>query len=157
MSLHWLFSTALALIVLSQQKNEEVARPDFSGRWKLNLAASRLEIPPPTSSRFEIEHNDPKFRLTRTHVYGDRADTITLELTTDGKKTEQVFGERRATIRAHWEGSTLVAEMKVSAKDDQGTNTVRYSLEEDGKVLIAVEKWRSVKNRYDNTWVFDRE
>jgi len=157
MFLHWLLSMALALIALSQQKNGEAAKPDFSGKWKLNLAASKLQIPPPTSSRFEIEHREPKFRLTRTHVYGDRADTITVELTTDGRKTEQVFGERRASIRAHWEGSVLVAEMHVRTKDDEGTNVVRYSLANAGKTLVAVERWRSSKGRYDNTWVLDRE
>jgi hypothetical protein len=157
MCVHWLLLMALALTVLSEQKSGEAAKPDFSGRWKLNLAASKLEIPPPTSSRFEIEHREPKFRLTRTHVYGERSDTVTVELTTDGMKTEQVFGDRRATICAHWEGSVLVAEMHVRTKDDEGTNVVRYSLANSGKQLVAVERWRSAKGRYHNTWVLDRE
>ena len=147
----------LALMALSGQQKGDIMRPNLSGHWKLNLTASRLEIPPPTSSRFEIEHHDPKFRLTRTHVYGGRTDTITVELTTDGMKTEQVFGERRASIRAHWEGSVLVAEMDVRTNDDEGTNVVRYSLKNAGKTLVAVERWRSSKGRYDNTWVLDRE
>jgi len=154
---HWLPWAGLALAALSLRQNRDTLKPNFSGNWKLNLSASKLEIPPPTSSRFEIDHREPRIRLTRTHVWGDRTDTITVEFTTDGTKTQQVLGESRVRIRAHWEGSVLVAEMAVRTKDDQGTNVVRYSLDDARNRLVAVERWRSKKMRYDNTWVLDRE
>jgi hypothetical protein len=139
------------------QAHGRPAKPNFTGKWNFNLAKSKLEIPPPTSSRFVVDHREPKFRLTRTHIYAERSDTITVEFTTDGKESVQDFGERRARIRAHWEGTTLVAEMSVTAREGEGANVVRYSLQDRGKTLVAVERFRSATLNYDNTWVFDRE
>jgi hypothetical protein len=131
-------------------------RPCFTGHWALNLLRSELQIPPPESSLFVIEHDEPVFRLTRTHVYGGKSNTISFELTTDGKEYEQDFGELHARSRLSWHDNRLILEMKVRINDDEGTNIDWYSMEDNGRSFIAVEQWRSVKHRHDNRWVFDR-
>ena len=65
------------------------SKRDFSGTWDLNLAKSKLEIPPPTSSTFYITHKEPVFRLKRTHVYSGKANTWGIELITDGPEVVQ--------------------------------------------------------------------
>ncbi len=147
----------LGVCAAALQAQTKSAKPNFTGKWKLNLEKSKLQIPPPTSSMFEIDHREPKFRLTRTHVYGDKSDTITMDLSTDGAEYPQAFGALRARTRLYWEGSTLVLDMKVRIKDDEGTNVARYSLENAGQTFVAAERWRSSKHSHDNTWVFDRQ
>jgi len=109
-----------------------MSQPNFTGSWKLNREKSKLQIPQPTSSIFEIEHSEPKFCLTRTLVYGEQSNTITLDLTIDGEEHLHEIGGITARIRLHWDGDTLVGHMQVAAKDDEGTNVVRYSLENGG-------------------------
>src|SRR5262249_47325453 len=61
-----------------------MAKPDFTGIWKFNRSRSSLQIPAPDSTTFVIEHREPRFHLSRTHVVGGHRDTLSLELTTDG-------------------------------------------------------------------------
>jgi len=133
-----------------------MSKPNFTGQWKLNLEKSRLQIPTPASSLFVIEHREPTFRLTRTNVYGSEPNTISFEGTTDGAESEHDFGEVHARMRLYWDGDTLVADMHVRTKDDAGTNIVRYSLEDEGRMFRVVEQARSPKYRHDNLWIFDR-
>ena len=132
-------------------------KPNFTGRWNLNPEKSELQFPPPTSSLFVVEHQEPRFHVTRTHVYGDRSDTISFELTTDGQECELKFGDFRALARMRWDGVTLVTEMTVRVKDDEGTNVVWYSLEDDRRTFVARERWRSTNHHHDNLWVFERD
>ena len=132
-------------------------KANFSGRWTLNPEKSKLQIPKPTSTRFAIEHREPAFRLTRTHVYGEKSDTLTLELKADGMERAHDAGGSSALIRLYWEGSSLVAEMKVARDGEQALNLVRYSLADEGRTFVGVERFRSAKVNYDNLWVFDRE
>jgi hypothetical protein len=133
-----------------------MSQPNFIGHWKLNHEQSKLQIPPPTSSMFEIEHSEPKFRLTRTLVYGEQSNTITLDLTIDGEEHKHEIGDVNARIRLYWDGDILVGDMQVAAKDDEATNVVRYSLENGGQTLVAHERFRSSKQSYDNVWVLNK-
>ena len=118
---------------------------------------STLQIPVPDSSQFEIDHREPLFRLTRTHVYGGLPNTLTVEVTTDGQPYSLQFGPSHADLRLAWDGMTLFLDSVVRSPDDEGTNQVRYALEDGGRTFVAVERWRSPKLQYDNRWVFDRE
>ena len=133
-------------------------RPNFTGKWKFNAQRSRLQIPSPTDSRFEIEHHEPDFHLTRTLVFGDKGNTVSLDFTTDGRETtKDLGGDVQARIRAYWEGSVLVVDSMVTAPGTTGTNLVRYSLEDEGRTFVATESFRSALHNYDNVWVFDRQ
>jgi hypothetical protein len=132
-----------------------MSKPNFTGNWKLNRQRSKLQIASPTASLFEIEHSEPKFRLKRTLIYSDQSNSITLDLTIDGSEHSHEIGEVRAGIRMYWDGDALVGDMKVKTKDDEATNVVRYSLENDGQSLVALESWRLSSLSYDNVWVLD--
>ena len=132
-------------------------KPDFTGNWRFNPRRSTLQIPVPDSSRFEIDHREPRFRLTRTHVYGGVPDTFTVELTTDGQPYSRQFGPIHANLHLAWDGATLFLDSVVRSPDDEGTNQVRYALEDGGRTFVAIERWRSPRHQYDNRWVFDRE
>ena len=133
-----------------------MSRPDFTGAWTFNHGRSALEIPPPDSTIFVIEHREPRFHLSRTHVVGTTSDTFSIDLTTDGEEVVRVERGLEIHARAYWDGDTLVFDAAFSRQGVPATNSVRYSLTDDGRTFVAEEHFRSEQHRYDNTWVFDR-
>ena len=132
-------------------------KPDFSGTWKFNADKSVLQIPAPDVTVFVIDHREPVFRISRTHVFGGKTDTFNLELTTDGK---EVVGEHKILhfrARAYWEGETLVFESNIEQSGETGVNLVGYTLSESGNTLVAEEHLRSTRLNYDNRWVLDKQ
>jgi len=150
-----LFLSLLSLAALAQAK--ELPKPDFSGTWKFNPEKSKLQIPVPSSSTFVVDHKEPKFHLTRTHVYDGKPDTWSIDLTTDGKEVIQREGDRTLRVRLYWEGNDLIFDSLIVLEDRQATNIVRYQLSPDGKTFTATESFRGPKLKYDNVWVFDKE
>lgn len=60
-------------------------RPDFSGRWRLDLAASRFGfLKPPRSREDRIEHCDPLWRMVTRQVDTNGDHTVERVLTLDG-------------------------------------------------------------------------
>ncbi len=153
---HWLVCMCAGLILVRAHGHKQSDKPTFTGRWRFNPTKSKLEIPSPSDSHFEIQHDEPRFHLTRTLVFGENANTITLDMTTDGKESVHRLGDLQARIRVYWEGDTLVLDSVIAATGDFGKNLVRYRLEDGGATFIAVESWRSSKCSYDNVWVFDK-
>jgi hypothetical protein len=150
----WAFLAIFMLPLLVSDRRTD--KPDFSGSWRFSPQKSRLQIPQPTEARFQIEHREPAFHLTRTLQFGDKGNTISLHLTTDGKASVQALGEMQARIRVYWDGSELVLDSIITAGGNTGTNLVRYSLQDEGRTFVARESFRSKTHNYDNLWVFDR-
>jgi hypothetical protein len=136
---------------------QQPQKPDFSGTWKFNAEKSKLQIPAPSSSTFMVDHKEPKFHLTRTHVYDGKPDTWSIDLTTDGKEVVQQEADRTLHARLYWEGNELVFDSKIVLKDREATNVVKYQLSLDGKTFTASESFRGPRLKYDNIWVFDKE
>jgi hypothetical protein len=130
--------------------------PNFSGTWRFNPLLSSLQIEAPHSSLFVIEHIDPIFRLTRTHVFPQKADTVSIGLKTDGSVVSFTKDDRRIQAHAYWDGESILFESKILRGDEKATNIVRYSLANDGNTIIAEEKLRSPSLNYDNIWILDR-
>jgi uncharacterized SAM-dependent methyltransferase len=64
----------------------------------MNRELSRLQTPMPDSTLFTVEHREPNFRPSRTHVAKGKADELSIALTTDG--TEVVsHGSGKTTHR----------------------------------------------------------
>lgn len=101
-----LFLSFLALPALARLK--EPQRPNFSGVWRYNPEKSTLQIPPPTSTTLCIDHREPDFHLSRTHVFGGKSDTWSIHLTTDGKEVVLKEEDRTLHSRSYWEGNKLV-------------------------------------------------
>src|SRR5512145_2125397 len=116
-----------------------MTKPNFTGTWRFNQSKSTLQTPSPESSVFVIEHNEPHFRLERTHVVGGNSDTLTIDLATNGEVVTLNVGgiETHASLR--WEDAALVFDCKFSWEGEPATNTVRYTITDDGKTFIAEE------------------
>jgi hypothetical protein len=132
-------------------------KPDFSGTWKLNLDKSTLEIPPPDSSVFYVDHKEPDFRLKRTHVFNGKPNTWGVDLTTDGKEAVQKEANGEVHIKLYWDGDALIFDSYLLTGKSKATNVVRYVLSEDSKVFTADERFSGPRLKYHNIWVFDRQ
>jgi hypothetical protein len=133
------------------------ARPNFTGIWRLDLKRTTLQIAPPTATTFQIQHEEPHFQLSRTHVYGETSDTWSIALATDGTEHCQKNGDLEVRAQLSWTGSSLEANLKFNRKGDEGIVNVRYTVSDSGQTLTAVELLRSSAQSYDNTWVFERQ
>ena len=131
-------------------------RPDFSGTWGFNSGRSVLQIPPPDSLVFRVDHREPLIRISRTYTAGGKSDTFALELTTDGEEIALDRDDLRLRARAYWEGDTLVFDSTVVRGGEEGTNLVRYNLAADLGSFVAEERFRSERLSYENRWVLER-
>ena len=155
----YLVCCAVLVCLLSLSGAEQpTRRPDFSGRWLLDLDRSDIKGDnPPVSSIFVIEHKEPRWHLSRTHIYANgKSDTQNIDLVTTERK-ESVHRKDGYTVssRMYWEGESLVLDEKISGPGGwRGTNLVKYSLSDNGKTLIALEREEDSKSKTTNRWVF---
>jgi hypothetical protein len=149
-------TTALCLLLTAAATPGEGIKPDFSGTWRFNPEKSRLEMTTPTESIVMIEHQEPRFKLTRTHTWGERSDTLTFEYTTNGKEYYRKDGEYESWARMTWLEDELVLDMKMSYRGEEGTNVVHYRLADGGQTLIAAEWYHMASKIHHNLWVFNR-
>jgi len=158
-----LFALVLTVAVLSAAGNlrqgAQAGKPDLSGTWVLSLAQCQLQFPPKLDSgTITIEHRDPAFRFSRTFVVGGKEDSVSYELTTDGREKVVKEPGRTTTSRMSWEGDVLVLDERiVLANGREATNVVRYSLRDGGRTLVAEEKFRAPFHKHDNLWVAERK
>ena len=131
-------------------------KPNYSGTWGFNPASSALQIPAPDATTFVIDHSEPVLRISRTHIAGDKRDTFSLDLTTDGKEVSLDHDDLRLRCRAYWDGDTIVFDSKLIRAGAEATNVVRYTLTNSGKTFRAEEQFRSSTLNYDNLWILDR-
>lgn len=132
-------------------------KPNFTGTWKFNPGKSKLQIPAPDWTVFVVEHTEPGFRLSRTHVVGQKSDTFTLDLTTDGTEVDILRGDLHLRARAYWEGETLVFDSHLVRGGEDATNIVRYKLDDTLDSFVAEEQFRSKSLCYDNIWLLERQ
>jgi hypothetical protein len=138
---------------------QEEQKPNLSGTWVFNPKKSSLQIPPPSSQVFVIQHQEPHFRLTRTLVLDGKSNIWSIDILTDGKQevVEHVDNDTIST-RAFWTGDSLVIERTIShASGEKASNLVKYSLADDGKTFIALEYFNSSSGEHVNKWVCDKE
>jgi hypothetical protein len=117
-------------------------KPDFSGRWILNVGASALSpvVAPVVQSGFvHIVHREP---MVAVH----------LSITMDGKPFDVRFEHP-----SNWDGDALVFTDTHDTPNGALTIRFRYQLEDSGRRLRATEWLRAAGREQDNVWVFDRQ
>ena len=134
----------------------DTARPDFTGVWNFNRERSSLQITPPDSTTFVIEHHEPQFHLERTHTAGTTSDFFAVDLVTDGRTTEFTHAGMKLKGRLSWESDALVFYSEISREGMSGTNIVRYRLTDSGRTLTALELMSFAGEAHENHWVLDR-
>jgi hypothetical protein len=134
-------------------------RPDFSGEWVLNRAASKLSAGADAveTGVWHIEHREPVFQHQAALVFrGGRPLNYQYTMRSDG--AEVVGKERGAKVVMvlRWDGTALVFTTRTARADGEVTVSYRYEITEGGRHLHATEQVRGTGREQDNVWVFDR-
>src|SRR4051812_13993608 len=102
-----LFTVVAAVSILSLQ-----ARPNFSGHWELDKAASDFTKSRPVASMTEtIDHHEPSVTVDRVIKFPDGDSHQVWKLRTDGSPQPQVIPEASLSSRSKWDGDRLVTEV----------------------------------------------
>jgi hypothetical protein len=126
-------------------------RPDFSGEYVLNRAASTLSALGAASvqaASLRIHHAEPSFRCESKFSFPNiEPIQWTFELTTIAGASYQSPSE--PDVR--WDEGALM----VSMPNGAATITFRYEFDEDGRLRMA-EQLRGTDHDQNNLWIFDR-
>jgi len=133
-------------------------KPDFSGEWVLNRAASTLSpgADAMQSGGVQIDHKEPVFRYQATLVSAGGPIEYGFELRSDGREVTGTERGRATSSSLRWDGDALVYNGRVQRSDGELKISFRYELLDGGRRLRAVEQLRGGGRDQDNVWIFDR-
>ena len=147
------------LLILSALGAASMANdpPDFSGLWKLNSGSSDFAGETAPESKIQrVEQRGNSLDVTIDEISGGNPAHGTSHYTLDGKEgVNVVFGNPlKATVT--WEGAVLV----MRTWGDFGGAAIllidRWSLSQEGKILIIARHFEGRGRTVDQRLVFDR-
>ncbi len=126
--------------------------PNYTGTWILNFEKSKLGHRPDglTSSVFIIKQDADKFKLTRSHIFGEKKKTISFKMTADGKT-------RRVKILFRGKLEQKENSLKATLWRKNFLNIVDYKFGNSKNEFIADEVFTGSPQNHHNIWVFDRK
>lgn len=145
-----IFLTLLGLFVY--QSNIFAQTPNYTGTWVLNFEKSKLEHKPNglTRSVFIIKQDGDKFKLTRSHIFGEKKKTISFKMNADSKT-------RRVKILFRGKLEQKESSLQATLWRKNFLNVVNYKFGENQNEFIADEIFTGNPQNHHNIWVFDRE
>jgi hypothetical protein len=146
----------LAAGAAAAEKPKASDRPNYSGEWKMNSAASNFgQLPAPDSFVRKIEHADPALNIVENQSAGGAQSATTRKMTTDGKPASIELNGFTALCSAVWDGKDIVATSNLESAGLKFTD--KMSLSADGKTLTSKVHIASPQGDADLAIVFDRQ
>ena len=148
----------MILAVLALAALPVLAKPNFSGDWKLDLSKSSFgQMPAPNSMTNTITHEDPKL-TSHTRQSGEQGDfEFESTYTTDGKEcSNDMLGNPVKSI-LKWDGDTLLIDAKGKFGDNDFTMQDKWTLSSDGKTLTIVRVFKSSMGEGEQKLVFEKQ
>jgi len=144
----------VSALLLALSAFAQDAKPNFSGKWKLNAAKSDFGPMPAADSRTDtITHKEPV--LKESVDAGEFQFEATY--TTDGKESKNTMMGGETTSKAHWDGSTLVIDTKANFNGSEMVIHSTMTLSADGKGLTRKVHLSGPMGEGDQTLVFDKQ
>jgi len=145
--------------VLALSALPALAKPNFSGDWKLNTSKSTFgEMPAPDSMTYKIAHDDPKLTAATKQSSQMGEFEMHSSYTTDGKEsTNEGFQGSTMKSVAKWDGDTLVIVSKGQFGDNEFTMTQKWTLTADGKTLTVVQTFKSAMGEGEQKMIFEKQ
>src|SRR5579864_2823942 len=136
-------------------------KPNFSGKWVLDTAASDFgDFPAPDSQINVVDHQEPNIHLTQTirgeAVPGGEA-TSDRHYTTDAKENTNKIGGREIKSTTRWDNHKLVTIVKLETPD--GTVEIKDSWElgGEGKQLVVTRDFKGPQGERNQKLVFTKQ
>jgi hypothetical protein len=148
----------LALAAAALLSAADVKKPDYSGKWKINVAQSQSPngMVPTTYERV-IEHKDPAVSVQTTIGMNGNERVSSAKFTTDGKEAVNQVNGREAKTKASWLGDKLLIENRLEFGGNAITSLETWSLSQDGKSLAVDYKLTSPQGEMSSKLVFDKQ
>ncbi len=149
----------LVAVLLSASAVAQI-KPNFSGDYVLNKEKSQLvqqQAANLEKATLTIQHQGNSFKFNRVFTVKGKEEPFSYQLVIDGSEVQSDQGAIRNFSRILWESNTLVYQVRMVAPQGEATNVVRYTLEQDGRVLRAEEVFRGPRLSYRNVWIFERK
>ncbi|MDW5267217.1 MULTISPECIES: hypothetical protein [Acidobacteriaceae] len=142
-----------------------VVKPDLSGTWTLNLAASNYDqVPPPQDEILVFSHTGPNYSIATTSDNERGKEAYTLPFTTDGNDTptpKGIFADTATlqylSTKGEWDGASLILTQKITYQSGAGSLKSTFTLSADGKILTRVMHIVVDQGEFDTTSVYDKQ
>jgi hypothetical protein len=134
-----------AILVLSLAATAQ-DKPNFSGRWSLDIGKSDFShFPVPDTQTNVIEHQRESIKLVQTiwspSVPGGEASSER-RYTTDGKENVNQVGGRDLTSTCKWAGNKLIIITKLDTPEGSREIEESWELIEGGKEMAVVRDFK---------------
>lgn len=127
-----------SLAILAVAALPALAKPNFSGDWKMNPSKSDFgPMPAPSSMTEKIAHEDPNLTVAVKQATDQGDFEANLKYTTDGKECSNEVRGNPVKSTAKWDGDTLLIDSKAKFGDNDMTINDKWNLSEDGKTLTV--------------------
>lgn len=135
-----------------------LAKPNFTGDWKLNTSKSKFgDFPAPDSMTYKVKHDEPKL-TNDTKMTGQFEFEQHLNFTTDGKEsTNEGFQGSTSKSIVKWDGDTLLIDTKATFGDNEINISQKWTLSADGKTLTVLQSFKGPQGDLQQTYVFDKQ
>jgi len=134
-------------------------KPNFTGKWVLDLSKSNFEpLPAPDSLTRVIDHKEPKLKISETTKDQRGERTRDREITTDGKENKTTVGTNEYVSKSRWDGNRLVTEGTLKLQD--GTNIdvkETAELSDDGNVMTVKRELKSPQGEATQKLTFNKQ
>ena len=135
-----------------------LAKPNFSGDWKLNVSKSSFgQMPAPSGMTNKITHEDPKL-TSHVKQSSERGDfEFDSTYTTDGKECSNDMFDNPVKSTLKWDGDTLLIDAKGKFGDNEFTMQDKWTLSDDGKTLTIIRHFKSSMGEDDHKLVLEKQ
>ena len=155
----------LALGGMGWAQKKAVAKPNLTGEWKLNVAASDLgDVPPPMRQMEVVTHAGDEFAIAITIEREEMKQNYTLRFQVGGAEMPMAKGSfledapfRILGVKGAWLGAVLVVTQRVSFQGTEGILTANYALSPDGKMLRKTTHVVMDAGAFDTKTVYDKQ
>lgn len=137
-------------------------KPNFTGKWSLDLAKSDFgQTPPPEFILHTIDHKEPSIKIATSQKNQMGESTTERNITTDGKenpnKMRMMGGEMEVKSTSKWDGEKLATVSKLDAQGSTIELNDTWALSEGGNVLTIVRVAKTPQGDFAVKTVYNKQ
>lgn len=132
----------LLLTLLAVALSPALAKPDFSGEWKMDASKSDFgDVPAADSILLHITHSEPKVTVKQYQSGGPMGElSAELNYATDGSETKSTVRGSEMTSIGKWSGEALKVTTKMAWDGNEVKIVETWKLTSGGKTLEMVRE-----------------
>ena len=135
------------------------AKPDFSGRWRMDKDKSNFAtFHAPDVVVQVVDQHGPTLNVHTVETRGKQTSTADVSYFTDGTISNNVINGRQAESKAFWDGNAL--NVRTTEKNSKGDDVViedRWVLSDDNQTLTRTSHIITNTGSVDMTLVSQKE